>query len=124
MGTITQHVTMVTTKQKHTFTPGGFSGYWNLFGKMLKTARNFPLKSSRKKMLAMLWASSPWYLLIKPFGQFFPTVTRYAGKYKTVNGQFYNVSTVKTKTYKAFGIPVFYTRTEKLSANDIKKIRE
>jgi len=77
------------------------------------------------KMTVIIYLKFPWWCIVKPLGQFFTVLTVIEGKYKVtvINGNttFGNDTIVKSKTYKVFGVPYFYHKTQ-LTQADIQEL--
>jgi len=115
-------------KSRYTQHYGGYIMYFKLVKQLFKqfkivkpTLTTF--QYYRGIFFAILY--SPWFLLIKPLGQFFSVLTVIEGKYKVtvINGDttFGNDTVIKSKTYKVFGIPYFYCQPD-LNETDIQEL--
>lgn len=66
---------------------------------------------------------TPWWLIIKPLGCVFSTVTRFNGEFTIENGKiwFENSTVKKTKIWKIVGIP-FFIFIGKPNENEYQKL--
>jgi len=133
---------VLTINNQHTFTNGGYIGYFklvflnnnSLFSQLLNICNQ--LKFTQKVSLIFNFImKTPWWILIKPLGVMFSKTIKYEGKFKIlkkeklennhiVDDNRINYLFWKKTTFKFLFIPIFSFWTRKLNNNEIENLTD
>lgn len=98
-------------KNRSTSNYGGYKMYFKLYREIIQQAKQHRKILNTKQQLQMFLIflfKTPWWLVVKPLGQFFSVLTIIEGKYNVINGVFTNETIIKSKSFKLFKVTYFY----------------
>ena len=102
-----------------------FGGHWvylKLYYQAFKHIKKLP-RGFRAKPSWQLILTSPWFLILKPFGGIFSYTVFRNGKHEKLNGKIINYNIRKRVRLELFRIP-FLSLPARINAKDIKQMEE
>jgi len=98
---------------------GGYIMYWKLYAQLQRLEN----RSGTRPNVFIRMTHFLWLCVLKPLGQFYSSVTKISGEFTVCDGVFQNVSLVKSRSHRMFGLIFFHSKM-KLTQEDIKKLME